>query len=306
MAIRIAACENIAEYCGPERDVTLNSIGDTFSPNINEIPEGYKCTYNIKTTCGAPSFIFEGNAITGELVVMALEYTDDARVTLSDTYPVPSTDVFDTSDYCLSSSPYASFCSEEVSYSYYPRLLQNTAQTPISLESIMASYETYRLAKDKYNNDVTAAKNHNQWDDLLELFGLPAKNEPYPEYIGLYTGNSFTNTNSVGGYGWPTSRMIDLSFSGTVYGAIGTNGDTQILSAIDYNKQTCIDRHLVISFIPIGTPATAGNAAGLFKAVSLQTNYLLDPPTPAYDHGTGAIYLAFKLTGVMLAAYLAL
>ena len=65
------------------------------------------------------------------------------------------------------------------------------------------------MAKDKYINNVGYTESVNQWDGWLSFFGLPTKDEPYPEYVGAYSGDSFDNTNTLGGYGQVTSNTYN-------------------------------------------------------------------------------------------------
>jgi len=123
----------------------------------------------------------------------------------------------------------------------------------------------------------------------LGLFGFDKVNQAFPTYIGLYTGLSFTNTETLGGYGWPTTGSYDLDVDGWLtFGAIYQDVldeytiEKPHLStmSIDYNEQNCADRYLIASVIPTSGDAALGTIGLEFRSNDIQTAIDLSAPTP--------------------------
>jgi len=87
-SLELAACENIVDYCGTlaETTSTLTDIGDFSTTAMLEQVVGYKCSYNVKFVCGAPSFAMLAAGDTTGLEIDFIQWTNDDRVTMDSTY----------------------------------------------------------------------------------------------------------------------------------------------------------------------------------------------------------------------------
>jgi len=140
----VAACENISNYCGAIREITLENIGDTFIPSINAIPKNFSCTYSILAQCGAPMMKFTGSAGSSDIELTYIHFTHDSRTTMDEGYPVANTNIYDATDYCTASAT-SSFCdSAGISNSVtYIARTQDSGSAYIQLSQITSDFDAY-------------------------------------------------------------------------------------------------------------------------------------------------------------------